>query len=528
MRGLRTAETELGGVDESLRARFSRVCKELEEIVVQETPPDLLIAKFEFPDVGSPMQGFDQPIGADHQKDSLDDEFDSVVAEIRKVPGHEEFLQMAPYSKLRSAAGEGPVIILTVVGTNKPGLVRLPNHGVAHAIIVRNSRDPPIVLQLGEGEEFEKELLGVSSTLSWIRENLHKNPVEAALIQLSSTLSRAREILRNEDNVTDQLAQNLADSKVFATALTGIRSRLSEIRKVLHEKSNPDVDSHARRLRQFRVFEAAFQDITSKIHENLCKNVNVQDSHDSDALQSGESRVRETVLEDISSTLLWIRENLHKNADEGALVDLRSSLSEALGILSKSDKATDSQDPVEGHIEVFEDALTSISSKLLEIRKVLGRNINARDSQDAVAPRSRVFELAFKDIRLTLSRIRKNLCKNDKFRDSDPAALQLGEGRVFQTVLRDISSTLSEIRKDLGKSDNVRDPVEGEVFETTLTGIRSTCSEIRSYYEKACNDKLSQVLKDIGELFVKEIVGELRKMGIKNGTPYLVVPNVCL
>jgi len=138
----------------------------------------------------------------------MEKEFDSVVEEIRKVRGYEEFLQMAPYSKLRNAAREGPVIILTIVFCNN-GVARLPNHGVGHAIIVRDSQAPPVALHLGEGEAFEA--------------------FEMTLMDLRSTISELSEILRKNDDVRDSqnpVSLRLGEGDVFETALT-YRHRLN-------------------------------------------------------------------------------------------------------------------------------------------------------------------------------------------------------------------------------------------------------------------------------------------------------------
>jgi len=95
-------------------------------------------------------------------------EFDLVVDEIRGIPGYEDFLQMVPFSKLQSAAREGPVIIITMI---TKGVIRTGSYGLGHAIIVLDAQEP-VLVALGEGrDDFVGRLESIVSVLREIREN---------------------------------------------------------------------------------------------------------------------------------------------------------------------------------------------------------------------------------------------------------------------------------------------------------------------------------------------------------------------
>ncbi len=318
MRGLRMAETELDNVDGPLRTRFANVCKELEEIVTQETPADPLASRYGFSPMDKAMtrEGFEQPINTVDRRTSMEKEFDSVVEEIRKVHGYEEFLQMTPYSKLRNAAREGPIIILTIVFCNN-GVARLPNHGVGHAIIVRDSQAPPVALQLGEGEAFEAAISNISFFLNWIRESLSKTPFEMTLMDLRSTISELSEILRKNDDVRDSqdpVSLRLGEGDVFETALNDIGSTLSDVREYLRSAKD-----NMRLFSKGEVFDTKLSGINSslsKIRGDLRKNNSVRDSQDPVTRQLVEGDAFETALGDISSTLSDIRRTLERECNK--------------------------------------------------------------------------------------------------------------------------------------------------------------------------------------------------------------------
>ncbi len=172
MRGLRTAEAQLYGVNKHLRSRFAQICEDLEKIVTLEPPPDPLV---KIPDLvpgiwSMNTEGFDQPSNVALRKQELEEQFDLVVDEIRRAPGYKNFLQMVAFDKLQSASQEGPIIILVMI-TSDTRLPEMEHDKIGHAIIICDSQTHPVVITLGEGGEFEDGLMGIKSSVSEIRKN---------------------------------------------------------------------------------------------------------------------------------------------------------------------------------------------------------------------------------------------------------------------------------------------------------------------------------------------------------------------
>lgn len=171
MRGMRTTEMELQGVEEGTINRFAKICEELEEIVTLEarqdrTDSDSKAFSFELPTkLRANVDSIDHHSDIVARKEELDGEFDLIVKKIRETPGHEYFLQMVPFDKLQSAACEGPVIILTMCTEE---VFRSPIFGLGCAIIVLDSQDP-IVVTLGEGENFVGAVASINTSLWEIR-----------------------------------------------------------------------------------------------------------------------------------------------------------------------------------------------------------------------------------------------------------------------------------------------------------------------------------------------------------------------
>ncbi len=122
------------------------------------------------------VEGADLPQDVVLRKQELEKEYDRVVDEIHNVPGYEDFLRMMPFSRLQSAAQEGPVIVLmTICGGN---VAALPDDGVSYAVIILDSQDP-VVITLGGGRNLEEDIENISSSLSKIRKMLKSNDSKA-------------------------------------------------------------------------------------------------------------------------------------------------------------------------------------------------------------------------------------------------------------------------------------------------------------------------------------------------------------
>ncbi|KLO09446.1 hypothetical protein SCHPADRAFT_833983 [Schizopora paradoxa] len=123
----------------------------------------------------------DQPSHVVARRRALERELSSIVDDIRKVPGYEDFLQKIPYKRLQSAAIEGPVIMVTMAGRELTVPTYNPKALVGHAIIVFKSQDPVVVI-LG-ASDFERRVEKVNEHLDRIRRNPGSGPSNSDLME---------------------------------------------------------------------------------------------------------------------------------------------------------------------------------------------------------------------------------------------------------------------------------------------------------------------------------------------------------
>ncbi|KAF8580058.1 hypothetical protein K439DRAFT_1275662, partial [Ramaria rubella] len=163
MRGYRFPLEILRRTNAELAERFQSLSTQLENLAISSA----------FESTGSdptgpqPSVSFDAKITLLH---TIAPKFDEVVDEIRREPGFKDFLQAVSFTTLRTAAAEGPVII-----------VNISDYG-SHAIILYD--DVPVLVPLSEAtpEALRKLASDLSAALAC--SNIHRSKIIPVLQDL--------------------------------------------------------------------------------------------------------------------------------------------------------------------------------------------------------------------------------------------------------------------------------------------------------------------------------------------------------
>jgi len=109
LRGLRTSIHHIAGVDPHLAEKFTRINRDLEKVTMSVLPSERTQVSGAGTDDGEGADPFGRLL---LEQRKLLEERDSIVSEIRTLPGLQNFLTVPEFDTLRSAASRGPVIII--------------------------------------------------------------------------------------------------------------------------------------------------------------------------------------------------------------------------------------------------------------------------------------------------------------------------------------------------------------------------------------------------------------------------------
>ena len=105
MRGLRTSIDQIRSVDSNLADKFSAVSRELETLTLAVTPNNSV-------DGNNDLEGMDPYGHTVIRKQKLLDDRDKLITQIQALSGFDTFMKPPSFDTLRSAASQGPVIII--------------------------------------------------------------------------------------------------------------------------------------------------------------------------------------------------------------------------------------------------------------------------------------------------------------------------------------------------------------------------------------------------------------------------------
>ncbi|KLO09450.1 hypothetical protein SCHPADRAFT_1000239 [Schizopora paradoxa] len=218
MRRLRITDSQLTGVSDDLRSQFLQTCEEIDQLATFEPQPDPESLSKPLRNGDSKVERVDFPSEIHSQRKALETNLSSMVEEIRKIPGYEDFLRMASFEKLQTAACGGPVIIVTMASRELMVQTYQPVPLFGHAIIVLGSGDPVLVTLDMEG--FEDRVNKVNESLDRIR---RKPGSESSNSELMEVLEEIGELIV-KDVVAALMSLGIEDQSRIWWCLTTVFS----------------------------------------------------------------------------------------------------------------------------------------------------------------------------------------------------------------------------------------------------------------------------------------------------------------